>query len=93
MSSEHDTAPGLEPVEDLGGRPSLYRDDFSDQVWGLSRLALPFTEVQLAKFFGVHGSTIRRWKSQKPEFCAAVEGDGCHSTARWCSGWRGSIAS
>jgi hypothetical protein len=27
----------------------------------------------LARFFGVHGSTIRRWKSQKPEFCAAVE--------------------
>ena len=78
MSSEHDTAPGLEPVEDLGGRPSLYRDDFPDQVWGLSRLGLPCTEGQLARFFGVHGSTIRRWKSQKPEFCAAIEGGRLH---------------
>lgn len=79
MSSEHDTAPGLEPVEDLGGRPSLYRDDFPDQVWSLARLGLPLTEQQLAKFFGVHGSTIRRWKSQKPEFCAAIEGGRLHS--------------
>ena len=77
MSSEQDTEqdsePTLESVDDLGGRPSLYRDDFPEQVWRLARLGQPLTERQLAKFFGVHGSTIRRWKAQKPEFCHAVE--------------------
>jgi hypothetical protein len=71
--SEHDTAIELELVDHLGGRPSLYSDDFPDQVRRLTELGLPLTERQLARFFGVHGSTIRRWKSQKPEFCAAVE--------------------
>ena len=71
--SEHDRAVELEPVENLGGRPSLYSDDFPEQVRRLTGLGLPLTERQLARFFGVHGSTIRRWKAQKPEFCAAVE--------------------
>jgi hypothetical protein len=73
MSTKQDAGARLEPVQYLGGRPSLYRDDFPDQVRRLTDLGLALTEKQLARFFGVHGSTIRRWKSQKPEFCAAVE--------------------
>jgi hypothetical protein len=55
QGSEQDTAVELEPVENLGGRPSLYSDDFPDQVRRLTELRLPLTERQLARFFGVQG--------------------------------------
>jgi hypothetical protein len=73
MSEEPDGTLSLKPGENLGGRPSLYREDFPEQVERLTELGLPLTQKQLARYFGVTERTIARWKAQKSEFCHAIE--------------------
>jgi hypothetical protein len=74
VRADYDMASEPERVEDLGGRPSPYRDYFPDLVRSLARLGVPLTEARLATFFKVSIRTIQRWKTQKAEFCASIEG-------------------
>ena len=49
-----------------GGRPTLYRDEFVDQVYRLALLGL--TDEEIAEFFQVNPDTIYAWDKAHPEF-------------------------
>lgn len=53
------------------GRPSPYKKEFAKQAEKLCILGA--TENDLANFFEVVGSTIRKWAIEHPEFSAALK--------------------
>lgn len=53
------------------GRPSVYDPAYVEQAAKLC--ALGATDDEMADFFGVHRSTIYRWKLDHPEFCDAIK--------------------
>lgn len=48
------------------GRPTLYRDEYAEQVYKLCLLGM--TDEELAESFGVDERTINSWKLKHPEF-------------------------
>lgn len=52
------------------GRPTLYRDEYVEQVRRLALLGL--TNDEMAKFFGVGPSTFDRWMASHDEFRCAI---------------------
>lgn len=54
------------------GRPTLYKDEYAEQAAKLVRLGA--TDHELADFFGIHISTVYRWKHDHSAFCDAVKG-------------------
>lgn len=53
------------------GRPTEYKPEFVEQAEKLCMLGA--TDDEMADFFGVHRSTIYRWKIEYPEFCDAIK--------------------
>ncbi len=53
------------------GRPSTYASDYVEQAAKLC--ALGATDDEMADFFGVHRSTLYRWKLEHPDFCDAIK--------------------
>ena len=53
-----------------GGRPTEYRDAFCELATNYCLLGA--TDVQLAEFFGVSGTTINNWKKEHPDFLASI---------------------
>ncbi len=53
------------------GRPSSYASDYVEQEAKLC--ALGATDDEMADFFGVHRSTLYRWKLEHPDFCDAIK--------------------
>jgi len=53
------------------GRPTDYSEDFARQAAKLCELGA--TDDELADFFGVHRSTIYRWKHEHEDFCDAIK--------------------
>lgn len=63
---------GLENEEDVnkGGRPTKFKEDYSEQVFKLCLLGL--TDEEMATFFGVCESTFHKWKLDFPEFSESI---------------------
>jgi hypothetical protein len=56
------------------GRPSKYSAEFPDVVARLLKVSSDgLTNEALALYFGVNVETIKRWKDEHPEFCAAIK--------------------
>lgn len=53
------------------GRPTDYKPAYAKQAAKLC--ALGATDDEMADFFGIHRSTIYRWKLDYPEFCDAIK--------------------
>ncbi len=53
------------------GRPTAYKKSYAEQAAKLC--ALGATDDEMADFFGVHRSTIYRWKLDHEEFCDAIK--------------------
>lgn len=53
------------------GRPTDYQPEYAEQAAKLCLLGA--TDDELADFFGVHRSTIYRWKHIHDEFCDAIK--------------------
>lgn len=53
------------------GRPSRYKEEFSDQARKLCRLGA--TDKELAEFFGVAVSTLNLWKKNHPQFSESLK--------------------
>lgn len=53
------------------GRPSEFKSELVEQAERLCLLGA--TDDEIADFFGVHRSTIYRWKLEHPEFCDAIK--------------------
>ncbi len=68
-----DKAEGIKPpeAEVSVGRPAKYEPTFVLQAAKLC--ALGATDVEMADFFGVHVSTLHRWKIEFPDFCDAIK--------------------
>lgn len=56
--------------QDLGGRPTLYQEDYVEQVYKLCILGA--TDKDIAEFFNVRESTINNWKIKHPEFLESL---------------------
>lgn len=54
-----------------GGRPSKYSPTYPTQAQKLCKLGA--TDWEIADFFGVHVSTVHRWKAEHQEFCDAIK--------------------
>lgn len=54
-----------------GGRPSSYREIYTEQAYKLSLLGA--IDKELAGFFGVSETTINNWKLQFPEFLESLK--------------------
>jgi hypothetical protein len=52
--------------ETMRGRPTAYREEFSEQARKLCMLGA--TDAEMADFFEVNESTINNWKVSRPEF-------------------------
>ncbi len=65
-----DRAEGLAPSKKVG-RPSSYQPGYAIQAQKLCELGA--TDAEIAEFFGVVYFTLVRWKSQFPEFNAALK--------------------
>jgi hypothetical protein len=52
------------------GRPSLYREEYADDVYKFCLLGA--TDQELGDFFGVHRDTIHEWKRTRPDFSDAI---------------------
>jgi hypothetical protein len=61
---------GEEPERRSIGRPTLFRDEYVEQVRRLALLGL--TNDEMAKFFGVGPSTFDRWMASHDEFRCAI---------------------
>ncbi len=61
---------GEEPERRSVGRPTLFRDEYVEQVRRLALLGL--TNDEMAKFFGVGTSTFDRWMASHDEFRCAI---------------------
>ena len=55
----------------LGGRPTLFKEDYVRQVELLCRRGATLEEI--AEFFGVSSRTILRWKLENDQFCRALK--------------------
>src|SRR5947207_12456927 len=55
----------------MAGRPTLYREEYTEQALKLCRLGA--TDRELADFFDVHVDTIEAWKGAHPEFSYALK--------------------
>jgi len=53
------------------GRPSDYKPEYAEQAAKLC--ALGATDDEMADFFGIHRSTLYRWKLDHPDFCDAIK--------------------
>jgi hypothetical protein len=53
-----------------GGRPTSFRTEFVDQAKQLCQLGA--TDVEVARFFKVHPSTVYEWRATIPEFSEAL---------------------
>lgn len=53
------------------GRPTEYKAEYAEQAAKLC--ALGATDDEMADFFGIHRSTLYRWKLDYPEFCDAIK--------------------
>lgn len=53
------------------GRPSAFKPEYAAQAEKLCKLGA--TDVELADFFATTITTIKNWKSQFPEFLAALK--------------------
>jgi len=53
-----------------GGAPTLYKPEYSDQVYKLCLLGA--TDAEIAEFFEVDERTINRWKVEHAEFCQSL---------------------
>lgn len=53
-----------------GGRPTDYKEEYSDQVKKLCLLGA--TDKEIADFFGVCEKTINNWKEAHPEFLQSI---------------------
>ena len=53
------------------GRPTLYQDEFCEQVEKLCKLGA--TDKEIADFFDVAESTINNWKLEYPEFLESIK--------------------
>lgn len=63
---------GQAKVRHPGGRPSLYRPEYAEQARRLCMLGA--TDAEMADFFGVGISTLKRWKEAgHPEFRTALK--------------------
>lgn len=65
------TKSGTSKAKGSIGRPSRFRQEFSDQAEKLCRLGA--TDRDLADFFGVDVATLNRWKKRHPEFCESLK--------------------
>lgn len=71
LGISHDEAAESEQEEARSvGRPTLYRDEYVEQVRRLALLGL--TNDEMAKFFGVGPSTFDRWMATHDEFRCAI---------------------
>lgn len=53
------------------GRPTEYKEEYVEQAAKLC--ALGATDDEMADFFGIHRSTLYRWKLDHPDFCDAIK--------------------
>lgn len=53
------------------GRPTDYEEAFAEQAAKLCTLGA--TDDEMADFFGIHRSTLYRWKLDHPEFCDSIK--------------------
>ncbi len=53
-----------------GGRPTLYQEDYVEQVYKLCILGA--TDKEIAEFFNVRESTINNWKIKHPKFLESL---------------------
>ena len=53
------------------GRPTLYREEYTEQALKLCRLGA--TDRELADFFDVSEQTINAWKDTQPEFLESLK--------------------
>lgn len=56
--------------KELGGRPTLYQEDYVEQVYKLCILGA--TDKEIAEFFNVRESTVNNWKIKHPEFLESL---------------------
>jgi hypothetical protein len=54
----------------MSGRPTDYREEYSDQVYKLCLLGA--TDKELAEFFDCAESTLNLWKQAHPEFLESI---------------------
>lgn len=54
-----------------GGRPTKFKDEFTEQARKLA--ALGATDREVAEFFDVEERTLYRWKHEHEEFCQALK--------------------
>lgn len=52
-------------------RPTKYKPEYAAQAAKLCLLGA--TDPEIADFFEVHIATIKRWRNDVPEFCAAIK--------------------
>lgn len=62
---------GKKAAKGPGGRPTDYKDAYTDQARKLCRLGAK--NVELAEFFEVSDTTIQNWMGAHPEFMAAIK--------------------
>lgn len=60
-----------EADENPGGRPTLYKEEYNDQVHRLCVLGV--TDEEIAKYFGVCKDTINNWKKEHPKFFDSMQ--------------------
>lgn len=60
------------PTKENIGRPSEFKDDYTRMAYVACSEVGGFTNVKLAKLFGVSVTTIKTWKKERPEFLTAV---------------------
>ncbi|ELQ6160064.1 terminase [Cronobacter dublinensis] len=58
-------------AEGNSGKPSQYKPEYAAQAEKLCLLGA--TDDEMADFFGVHRSTIYRWKLENEEFCNSIK--------------------
>ena len=58
-------------AEGNSGKPTQYKPEYAEQAEKLCLLGA--TDDEMADFFGVHRSTIYRWKLEHEEFCNAIK--------------------
>jgi len=54
-----------------GGRPTRYKDEYTDLAYKYSLLGA--TDIQMSDFFDVAESTIHKWKHDFPEFSESIK--------------------
>ena len=57
--------------KNLGGRPTLYKEEYSEQAYKLCLLGA--TDKDMADFFGVTEQTVNNWKESEPKFFESIK--------------------